>query len=244
MQLRLPPLSIERGQRRRTGGSVREGLFCTSRIFADGNLRWPAENHVILLLCDCHSCQFYWHRRTCAVCARAALLRAAASARHRAHRCRRAPALQLLGSTARSSAPAPLPLGCAQVERSFSNIASVSSGFGGGGGGGGGGHSFFDDDSKPSDFGGPRAPPQDDGFARGGKPEPALPKSLMPAKGMVLGKGPTKTNAFIESLRAEGEAVEAEAAPQRTRPVAATPAAALAAAEPVTISIEEKLARP
>ena len=87
-----------------------------------------------------------------------------------------------------------------KVERSFSNMASVSSGFGGGSGGGGG---FFDDGEKPTgggEFGGPRAPPQDDGFARGAKAD-SLPKSILPAKGMVLGKArPIRTPPSLRRL--------------------------------------------
>lgn len=56
-------------------------------------------------------------------------------------------------------------------------------------------------------------------------------------------RSPTKSNAFIESLRAEGEAVEAEApaAAAKSAPSVQTAVAALTAAEPVTIVIEEKL---
>lgn len=136
----------------------------------------------------------------------------------------------------------------------------VERGFGGGGGGasasgfGGGGVSssaFFDEGAPGGGAGGGavRVPPSmDDGF---GAPRPAAQVSggpgarAAPSKGLVLGKGGGKTNAFIESLRAEGEAVESEPAPRAAATSAAapsrSPAAAPGSAESVVILVEEKV---
>jgi len=138
-----------------------------------------------------------------------------------------------------------------KVERKLERGMSAMGGGGGGGGGfGGAGVSsstyFGEDDGRPGPGSmGVRPPPMDDGF--GARPSKAEgPVAAAPKKGLVLGKGPSKTAAFIDQLRAEGDVVEAEA-PVR-RPAGSAPAAAAAAgrpapgsAESVELVVEEKL---
>ena len=72
-------------------------------------------------------------------------------------------------------------------------------------------------------------------------------RAVAPSRGLVLGKGASKTNAFLESLRAEGEDVHAEApvprgaggpaaqaAPSSSRPAAGS-------AESVVLIVDEKV---
>jgi hypothetical protein len=143
-------------------------------------------------------------------------------------------------------------------------------GFGGGGGGGGGGatgfgggissSSYFGEDGARGGSAGSRAAgggpaaPANDGFAErvvSGVGSMSLGKgesrAVAPTKGLVLGRGGGKTNAFLEALRAEGENVEADApaprgvggggataAPSSSRPPAGS-------AESVSIHIDEKI---
>jgi len=98
-------------------------------------------------------------------------------------------------------------------------------GMGRAGGFGGGGISstayFGDEGDRPGGMGGPGS--MRDSFPGAPPPSSVMPSSsggalgknetrvAAPTKGLVLGKaGGTKTSAFIESLRAEGESVEAE----------------------------------
>jgi len=139
-------------------------------------------------------------------------------------------------------------------------------GYGGGGGSGGFGGSgissstYFGEDGGADRMGGASAPRMapviNDGFGMsgggggGGSGGFSLAKgetrTAMPSKGLVLGKGLGKTNAFIESLRAEGDAVEVE--PSRSGGPASAPGSAPHAqrpapgsAESVAILIEEKV---
>ena len=146
-----------------------------------------------------------------------------------------------------------------KLERKAERGFGPTGGFGGGGVSGGGVSSstyFGDDDGRGGGggggmggMGGPRAPPpsMDDGFGRSSAKVDAAPRAAAPSKGLVLGKGPGKTAAFIDQLRAEGEAVEQEVAPRRPGgPAGAASAAApgrpaAGSAESVEIIIEEKL---
>ena len=105
---------------------------------------------------------------------------------------------------------------------------------------GGGGSGSFGDDQPTS--GGFRTRYSDDVGGYGQQSSPGMPqKSLAgPKKGMQLG-GKPKTNQFLESLRAEGESVDADFGiePSRPEPVAAAPAAA--PTESVSLVVEEKL---
>ena len=106
---------------------------------------------------------------------------------------------------------------------------------------GGGGSGSFGDDQPTS--GGFRTRYSDDVGGYGQQSSPGMPqKSLAgPKKGMQLG-GKPKTNQFLESLRAEGESVDADFGIEPSRPempVAAAPAAA--PTESVSLVVEEKL---
>jgi len=140
-------------------------------------------------------------------------------------------------------------------------------GFGGGGGGGGGStgfgggissSSYFGEDGGGGGSGGggsrPAPAPVNDGFverAASGLGGMSLGKgearAAAPSKGLVLGKGAGKTNAFLESLRAEGENVGAEAPAPRGAGGSAAAAAASSArpaagsAESISIHVEEKM---
>ena len=146
-----------------------------------------------------------------------------------------------------------------KLERKAERGFGPTGGFGGGGVSSTGGISsstYFADDDRGGmgggmgGMGGPRAPPptMDDGFGRPSGKD-AAPRAAAPSKGLVLGKGPGKTAAFIDQLRAEGEAVEQEvAAPRRPGGPAAGGMAAAAlgrpaagSAESVEIIVEEKL---
>ena len=99
----------------------------------------------------------------------------------------------------------------------------------------------FGDDHPTS--GGFRTRYSDDVGGYGQQSSPGMPqKSLAgPKKGMQLG-GKPKTNQFLESLRAEGESVDADFGIEPSRPempVAAAPAAA--PTESVSLVVEEKL---
>lgn len=101
-------------------------------------------------------------------------------------------------------------------------------GAGGGMGGRGSGGGF--NDGMDADVGYNRA------GGMGGAAAPSRPAG--PSKGLVLG-GKQKANKFLESLRAEGEAVELEAA---SRPAAGgAPGVPAVAPEGVSLQIEEKL---
>lgn len=101
-------------------------------------------------------------------------------------------------------------------------------GAGGGMGGRGSGGGF--NDAMDADVGYNRA------GGMGGAAAPSRPAG--PSKGLVLG-GKQKANKFLESLRAEGEAVELEAA---SRPAAGgAPGVPAVAPEGVSLQIEEKL---
>ena len=101
---------------------------------------------------------------------------------------------------------------------------------------GGGGGSFGDD--RPS--GGFRSQYSDDPYKSGASSMPQ--KSLAgPKKGMQLG-GKPKTNQFLESLRAEGEAVDTDMGFARSEAAAPAPEPVhVAPSESVSLVVEEKL---
>ncbi len=142
-----------------------------------------------------------------------------------------------------------------KVERKLERGYGGGAGASGFGGGGISSSTYFGDDGAGERMGGmsaPRAPPViNDGFGMsGGGGGMSLGKNetraAMPSKGLVLGKGIGKTNAFIESLRAEGEAVEPEPVHRAGGAVSTGPSLGAArpaagSAESVAIIIEEKI---
>ena len=75
------------------------------------------------------------------------------------------------------------------------------------------------------------------GGSRGGRDAAAAPSRAGPTKGLVLG-GKGKQNKFLESLRAEGEAVELESSLGRPSAAPGVPAVPM---EGVSLQIEEKI---